>query len=271
MSEQEAGPVDSTRTDASGAFRFGRPAGDSGRLLVTLRHDGVAYVSEDAVRRGATASIPPLIVHDTSSTTPVVLAHRHVLVRGVEPDGSRAVLELMVLRNPGRKTRVAPAGVGGTWRTRLLRGALEALVPGGQGDFGVEATDVSGDTLAITAPVPPGDRQLVVSYVLPATNRLELVADGPVTQVTLMLADTTAAVGRGSLTPSGVQSFEGERYLRLEARDLAPGDTLVVQLSPAPLRAESLWWLVVVAAAGVLAAAALRWWRPPLAEAAGQL
>lgn len=272
MTDRDAGPVDSTRTDASGRYRFALPAGDSGRLVVTVRHDGVAYVSADAERRGVTANVPPLIVHDTSSGAPVVLAQRHVLVRGLEPDGSRAVLELLILRNPGEVTRVAPGGDAATWRTRLLHGATEALVPGGQDDIGVEATRISGDTLAIAAPVPPGDRQMVVSYVVPASSRLVLAVDGPVNQLTMMLADTAAVVRRGrGLASTGIMSFEGERYLRLEAKDVTVGDTLVVGMTPAPVRVEDLWWLVVVAAAGVLAAAAFRWWRVPLAEPAGNL
>lgn len=270
MTDRDAGPVDSTRTDASGGYRFARPAGDSGRLVVTVRHDGVAYVSADAVRRGRTANVPRLMVHDTSSVAPVVLSQRHVLVRGRDPDGSRSVLELLILRNPGEVTRVAPGGDAATWRTRLLHGATEALVPGGQGDIGVEATRISGDTLAIAAPVPPGDRQLVVSYVVPASSRLVLVVDGPVHQVTMMLADTAAVVRRG-LASTGIMSFEGERYLRAEAKDVTVGDTLVVELAPSPVRVEKLWWLVVAASAGVLAAAAFRWWRVPLAEPAGNL
>jgi hypothetical protein len=270
MTAQDAGPVDSTRTDVTGRYRFELSAADSGRLVVTVRHDGVAYVSADAERRGATVSIPPLMVHDTSSTAPVVLAQRHVLVRGLDRDGSRAVLELLILRNAGELTRVGPRGDAATWRTRLLHGATEALVPGGQGDIGLEATRISGDTLAIAAPVPPGDRQLVVSYVVPASPRLALAVDGPVNQVTMMLADT-AAVARRGLVPTGVMSFEGERYLRLEAEDVTAGDTLVVDLSPPPLRLEDLWWLIVIASAGVLAAAAFRWWRVPLAEPVGNL
>jgi len=189
-------------------------------------------------------------------------------VRGLDADGSRAVLELLILRNTGEVTRVAPGGDAATWRTRLLHGATEALVPGGQGDIGVEATRISGDTLAIAAPVPPGDRQLVVSYVVPASPRLVLAVDGPVNQVTLMLADT-AAVARRGLASTGIMSFEGERYLRLEAKDVTVGDTLVVELTPAPVRVEELWWLIVVASAGVFAAAAFRWWRVPLAEPVG--
>ena len=261
MTDRSAGPVDSMPSSPTGRYRFVRPDGDTaGRFVAAVRHDGVAYVSGDAVFRGPVGRIASLTVSDTSSSTPLTLVQRHVLVRGIETDGSRAVLELLVIRNPGDRTRVA-SGDGATWRTRLADGAIEALVPNSQGEVGVEATQVMGDTLLVSAPVPPGDRQLVVSYVLPAARRLVLHAEQGVNEFVVMLADTVAALGGGPLAPTGVRLFEGERYLRLEGKDVAPGDSLVVGFSPPPVRPADLWWLIVVASAGTLAAAALRWWR----------
>src|ERR1041384_7850353 len=47
ISEEGAAATDSTRTDRAGRFRFARAAADTtGRLVITVRHDGVAYVSD---------------------------------------------------------------------------------------------------------------------------------------------------------------------------------------------------------------------------------
>lgn len=96
---------------------------------------------------------------------------------------------------------------------------------------------------------------------VPASRGLVLPVDQPVGEMVVMLADTTAAILHGSFESGGILPFEGERYLRFAAKDLVPGDSLVVALPPVPVRAADLWWLVVVGSAGALAAAAAKWWR----------
>ena len=261
FSTPDAGPVDSAPTDPAGAYRFVRPSGDSvGGLAVTVRHHGVVYVSEAAVFRGAAGQIALLTVRDTSSGVPVALAQRHVLVRDADRDGSRAVLELLVLRNSGDLTRVASAGAP-VWSTRLAAGAADVVVSPAEGDNGSSATRVHGDTVAFESPLPPGDRQIVVSYVLPAARRLVLPLDEATGELSVMLADTGAVVAHGSVEPQGVMTFENVRYLRLEGANVAGGDSLVVHFPRGPVQPADLWWVVVGLSALALAAAAWRWRR----------
>ena len=261
------GPVDSARTTAQGNYRFFRPEADSSaQLFASVRHDGVAYVSGEPERHAGAVRIPPITVFDTSSTSGVEVSQRHLLVRGPERDGSRAVLDLIILRNLTDRTRVA-AGDGPTWLGRLIVGSVDAIFP--TGDASAEAVRIRGDTLSVSAPIPPGDRQIAISYVLPATRRLTLPLDAPVRTLVLMLADTTAAVAHGGVESLGIREFEQERYIRFEGLDTPGGDSVVIALPDRPVAAADLWWLVVVASAGVLAAAAAKWWRAPLADRAG--
>lgn len=257
----EAGPVDSIATDGAGAYRFVRPAGDTvGGLAVTVRHHGLVNVSDAAVFRGLAGRIAPLTVRDTSSSVPISLAQRHVLVRDADHDGSRAVLELLVLRNAGDRTRVSPAGVV-VWGARLAAGATDIVVPPAEGDNGSMVTGVHGDSITFESPLPPGDRQVVVSYVLPATRRLMVPLDEPVGEFTLMLADTGAAVVHGAVSPQGVMTFENVRYLRLEGANIGGVDSVVARFPRGPVQPADLWWLIVVLSAAGLGAGAWRWRR----------
>ena len=65
-------PVDSTRTDARGAYTVPLRQPDSAAIyVVSSWRAGIAYFTEPIVPgRGATASLRPLHLYDTSSTGP---------------------------------------------------------------------------------------------------------------------------------------------------------------------------------------------------------
>src|SRR5690606_11288355 len=121
------------------SFTFAPDSGDV--LLVSARWGGVDYFGPPAVP-GTTMV---LMVADTSTTAAVTVAARHVIVGGRSPDGSRDVVDLVVLRNEGSQTRVPGADAEGSWR--MLLPPLVANATVGDGDFAPEAFDLHGDTL----------------------------------------------------------------------------------------------------------------------------
>jgi hypothetical protein len=168
------GPIDSTRTDAAGRWRLRTAHVDTLAIYVaSALHDGLAYFSAPLpVVAGSTTTALPLVVYDTSSTGPrVSVRRRFVTIARPKPDGSREVLEILELDNPGRATRIAPDTLQPTWAGAIPPAALDFEVQ--QSDFSADAVLRRGGDVQLFGPVQP-DRthQLSYRYVLSgATHR----------------------------------------------------------------------------------------------------
>lgn len=265
----EGHPIDSTRTDASGRYRLRVARSDSSALyVVSSWYAGIAYFSEPVVPGQQTAAqLGALYVYDTSSAGPAVeLARRVVTVALSKRDGSRDILELLELENPGRTTRVAADTVRPAWAGMIPRAALQFQV--GQGDVSPQAVTLRGDSVAVFGPLPPRERkQLSYTYVLPATaHELRLPIDQPTAELDLLLEDTVAVVRATHLESLGIETIGGRRFARYRAASLATGASFAVAFRETRFAPESLVPLVVTVAALALAAGlvvALR--RRPLA------
>jgi hypothetical protein len=257
-------PVDSSLTDRSGRYRIRAASRDSAAVyLVSATYAGVAYFTRP-LHVPATARqlrLETLAVYDTSSgAPPVELAQRHVIVRRPAADGSRHVMELLVLRNRGARTRIAPDTSRPVWQARLPAGAIE--LQAGESDVSTEAVYRRGDTVAVAAPVPPGEKQVVISYILPpGRRRLDLVLDQPVERFNLLIEDSLAAVGGGGLERLGTETIEGQAFQRFARTNLAAGTQISIALPSPGWQAARLWWLVVGLAGSILAAGLVIAWR----------
>ena len=245
-------PIDSARTDAGGAYRLTVPRADSGTIyVVSSWRAGIAYFSEPVtVRAAPTARLAPLYVYDTSAAGPAVrLARRLITVAKLKSDGTRDVLELVELENPGSVTRVAPDSLRPTWAGAIPSVAIQFRV--GQGDVSPQAVTLRGDSVAVFGPLPPRDRkQLSYTYVLPATvRRVSVPVDQPTEEVDLLLEDTAAVVTTKKLDSLGVEDIEGRRFARYRAPSLAAGTPLAIAFADRRFAPENLVpWLVGVAA-----------------------
>ena len=172
------GPIDSTLSNRQGRFRLSfRP--DSGAFyILSARYAGIEYFSQpiptDRQRPDSTISI---LVYDTSSTAPVSLEARHLVITRPGEDGSRSVLDIMVLRNSGRITRVAPDTLRPTWSAPLPSGSMGLEL--NESDFSADAVARRGDSVVVVAPFAPGEKQLTVQYLLPSGRSSFMV---PVTE-----------------------------------------------------------------------------------------
>lgn len=249
MTRGGGGPVDSTRTDAAGGYAFRVTRIDSTAVyVVSAFYAGIAHFSEPIVLAGRlSADFGRLVVYDTSSAgPPITVALRYLNVGGARADGTHEVLETIELLNPGNRTRVAP-GDAAVWQGALPAGIVQWQV--GEGDVSADAIAQRGDTVAVFAPLSPGGtRQLSFAYVTPSTMReLRLPLDQPITELLLLVEDTTALVMGPGLERLAVQDVEGRRFARYRARGVAPGagGAVVVALPPRGLRAERLVpWIV---------------------------
>lgn len=248
-------PIDSTRTDARGAYTLAIRRPDSAAIyVVSSWHAGIAYFSEPiGPGRGASTSLRPLYVYDTSSAGPPVgVIRRLVTVAQRKRDGSRDVLELVELENPGPATRVARDTLLPTWTGAIPPVAIQFRV--GQGDVSPQAVTRRGDSVAVYGPLPPGERkQLSYTYVLSATvRRVSLPIDQPTTEVDLLLEDTAAVVTAAKLDSLGLEEIGGRRFARYRTPPLAQGAPLAITFTEPGLTPEALVPFIVGIAAAAL-------------------
>jgi hypothetical protein len=249
-------PIDSTSTDAQGHYTLTIRHADSTALyVVSSWRAGIAYFSEPITPGRSPPPLRALYVYDTSSAGPAVrVTRRLVTVAKIKRDGSRDVLELLELENPGAATRVAADTLRPTWAGAIPAAAIQFQV--GQGDVSARAVTLRGDSVAVFGPIPPGERkQLSYTYVLPATaRRVNLPIDQPIEEVDLLLEDTAAVVHAARLDSLGIEHIEGRRFARYRTPALGAGAPLAIAFSDRPLAPEALVPFVIGLAALALAA-----------------
>lgn len=225
------GPRDSVRTGRDGAYRIGVRAPDTTALyMVSTSYRGLTYFSQVHTARDTSGPLPPLVVYDTSSTGPTVtVAQRHIIVRDAEGSNRRSILELVALANDGDRTRTAGEPPRPTWVGRLPAAATNFVV--GQGDVSAEAVQRVGDSLVVTAPIPPGVKQLVFTYEVPGGRELRLPVDQAAERLLVLVADTGAVVTEGPLMRRGVEVFDDTQFALFSGAAPAGGDAMVFAFS----------------------------------------
>lgn len=248
------GPIDSMLTDAQGRFTF-QVTPDSGAVYLTsARWDGIEYFGP-AMALDPDTPTPDVIVtvSDTSSRAPIQLRARHLIVSPVGADGSRSVVDLMVLDNPGTLTRILSDSAHPVWRVRLPPYAFE--VHAGNSDFALQALQMQGDTVGVYAAIPPGERDLEVDYQIPAhTTRFVLPIDEGVAVSNIISQDKGMHVGSGFVRNDTV--IDGKPYARWQGA-LHAGDPLVLEFGTTSAPA----WLVPLLVALMLSVLGFGTWR----------
>jgi hypothetical protein len=210
------GPFDSTRADMQGRFRI-RFRADTGALyLLSARYGGIEYFSSPVHTNPARPDTAiRVLVFDTSSTAPITIAARHLVVPRPGEDGSRAVLDLLVLRNEGTQARVAPDTTQPSWSAPLPAGTAGLQL--GESDVSPDAVSRQGDSVDLYSPISPGDKNLTLEYVIPNDRRsldIPVFGDGP---INLLLEERAAKVG-GGLAIADSQQIQGRWFYRWSGR-----------------------------------------------------
>jgi len=258
MASASAGPIDSVRSDARGRYRLAlrNPDSTSG-YVVSVWYDSIAYFSLplNVVSRPA-VHVEDILTFPASRTGPPLrLARRLATISTATADGSREVLEILELENPGQATRITDDTLVPTWSGRLpgRTGQYRA----GQGDVSPEAMRFRNDSVLIYAPIPPGPaKQLSFDYTLAAGARTFVMPiDQPTVEVNLLVEDTVALVIAPKLESFGVKEIEGRRFAAYRAGPLAAGERVEIRLPPGKFRAQVLLpYVIAVVAAGMLLA-----------------
>ncbi len=257
-------PVDSQRTDARGQYRFSVAQADTSAIyLVSAAYHGITYFSVAIVPGEAGDSVETLVVYDTSSVEPSIrVTQRHLVVRVPDQDGGgRRTMELVSLGNRGARTRVSADGTRPTWQASLPLGVVQFQV--GESDVSAGAVAKVGDTVAVTAPLPPGTKQVLYTYVVPSGAReLVLPIDQPTDRLLVLLEDTAAVVLSGGLVYRGVEVFEDAQFALFEGVNVAPGTNVAFEFSRGSgIAIHQLWGVLVALVASVMLGSLLLWWR----------
>ena len=253
------GPLDSTMADASGRFRF-RFRADSGALyLLSARWGDVEYFSPPVHTNPARPDTAMrLVVFDTSSTAPIGVEARHIVVPRPGADGTRSVLDLIVLRNDGRVARVAPDSTRPSWRLLLPPGTGDMQV--GESDLSPDAIVRQGDTVEVLAPLAPGQKQLSLEYsVTPVRGKLEFPVGPDGGAVNLLVEERNARVSGGTLALADSQVIEGRSFRRYTG-NVPAGGAIVIAVGAAGAAAATRVALPVLVGAVAVVLAAAVWW-----------
>jgi hypothetical protein len=214
VGERNQGPIDSTRSDGQGRFRFVFRADTSAFFLTSARYAGIEYFSQPVATNPARPDTGVrIVVYDTSSSAPVLLEARHVVLTRPTETGSRGVLDLLVLRNAGRLTRVASDTLRGSWSGSLPERSTGLEVV--ESDISAESVRRSGDSLIVSAALAPGEKQLTLQYqIQPGVELVELPLGADAPSVNVLIEESGVGVEVPGLTLADSQTIQGRSFER---------------------------------------------------------
>jgi hypothetical protein len=258
VTRERGGPLDSVRSDARGRYRILLSHPDSASVyVVSAWYDSLAYFSLPLNVEGRPAvHVEDIITFPTSATGPPLrLARRLATVAAAREDGTREVLEILEIENPGVTTRITKDTLRPTWAGQVPAGAGQ--FKGGQGDISPDAMVFRNDSVSVLGPIPPGPvKQLSYGYSLTAgTRKLAIPIDQATTEVNLLVEDTAAMVRAPKLESLGVQEIEQRRFAAYRAGPLAAGDRVEIELPSTGFRAQTLLpYIIALLASGMVIA-----------------
>jgi hypothetical protein len=214
VGQELQGPIDSTSSGLGGRFGFRFRSDTAAFYILSARYAGVEYFSQPVrtdPQQPDTAI--RILVYDTSSTTPVTLAARHIVVTRPGPDGARSVLDLMIIRNDGRLTRVSPDTAHPVWSAPLPAGTVGLELS--ESDFSRDAVSRRGDSVMVIAPLAPGDKQLTVQYVIPSSRSgIELSVASSGATINVMAEEPAVRVTGEGIAQADSQVLQGRSFRR---------------------------------------------------------
>ena len=220
--------MDSSRSDRLGRFRFSFRPDTTAFYLLSGRYSGIEYFSPPVATNPAKPDTGlRILVYDTSSSAPVSLASRDLVITRPGEAGARSLLDLIGLRNAGTRTRVAPDTLRPALSLPLPRGTVGLSLS--EGDVSPAAVTRVGDSVFLGSAISPGERQLTLQYQVPVGVReielpvfpgvsLNVLAEEPGVAVTapgVASADSQVIQGRSFRRWTGTAASRGELRITL--------------------------------------------------------
>jgi hypothetical protein len=267
-----AGELDSIAATDDGSFAFRLPHVPDPELrgeifFASVRYRDVLYFGPPVSQAVQLDSVYVVQAYDTAAAPPdgarLPVRIRHVFLEPAE--GGWQVTDLFQVHNPGDRTLIAGPD-DATWTHPLLEGGRDFEL--GQGDLAPEQVDFADGSVRVTAPLPPGDRLVVVRYRLDEVETVMRIVGATERAEVLILepAPLLDVVGLDALDT--VELEPGTSYRRYQATDLM--DATIRMVRTEPPRGLPTGWLAVLMALVLAGAGVLAFRQPfPRAAAAG--
>jgi hypothetical protein len=256
-----AGEIDSARIAPDGSFSFLLPyvpdPGSRGReiFFASLEHEGILYFGRAITTAVQLDSLYVIQAYDTvtvptgGATLPVSVRYL-VLEPATAPEGAPLdqgggwrVTDLVQVENPGDRTLTA-ADSGAVWSYPLPEEAERVQIGGG--DVGPDATQIEEGRVVVYAPLPPGQRQLIVRYALESPE-LTVPLPGSTGSVELLVREPAPSLRVEGLDPDRpVQMETGSTYRRYVGTNLQEASVRIVEDEGAEEGGWSPRWLAVL-------------------------
>ena len=254
-----AGPLDSTRTDASGRYRipFTRFGSDEAVYFAAVVYRGIAYFSPP-LRPGVTKGDDAVItVFDTTShLVPFTIQGHHIVVGKPGESGLRKVVEVFELSNDTLVTIVGKDSLSPVWTTALPRDATHFA--GGQGDVAAEALEVRNGRVLLLAPFGPGVKQLSYSYDLPdGAFPLRVTMERQTGVLEVLLEEEGAQARSPTLRSLGTVAQQGRSFKRFLSQGTAPNEVVRIDVPTMAIATRTRVLSALAVLIGLVMAAAL--------------
>lgn len=223
-----------TTTGADGSFRIENlPTGPDRTYGLQATYRGVDYFHPALIdlSESPSASITVRVYETTADDSLVSVDRNHVIIDFA--NNQLQVAELYIFRNAGDRTYV---GDGETLRFALPAGAQNLRFDDPRMS---QSTTLTAEGVADTLPVPPGTRQVLLSYSVPYEGRsitFQKKIVYPTQNLNVLVADAGVEIDVGPLLTAGepVSTQNNVQFLNYTRRDVPAGEELVIKLSSLP-------------------------------------
>lgn len=262
------GPIDTTRTDGAGRFRFRFAADTTANFLLSANYAGIEYFSQPLATNPARPDTAvELLVYDTTSVDPVGTRSRTLVIGAPDAIGARTVVDWLVLANDGERTRVGADSTDPTWGLPLPAGVRNpALGDARLSQISPDAVLFRNDSVFVLAPLSPGDKELLLQYeIAPRTRRLAVDLRG-IDSTDAFIEESGARIEGDGWRVRDSQLFEGRPFRRLGRTD-STVTSLTIRFPSTGAGPATLPILVGLTAVALMIGTWLRMRRPPAAPA----
>ncbi len=258
LNDAESG-TKTAQSDADGRFVFDGLSTDSGYSYeVKLNYQEADYTGERlSFAAGESVKSTELKVYDsTSSDAAVKISAAHTL--SYPGEGSIEVVEYLIFTNDSDRSYVGSGEITPTGTRRTLKLPLPEKTTELQ--YGGELMSCcvlqNGSNLSDTMAVLPGEKLIAYSYKVNYSGEgytFSRKVDYPVASHNVLVQGEETQVNSNRLMSGGLLEMEGDKFNTFGANDLAPGETLDVQLSNLPRSTTQMTVIWVALTLAVLA------------------
>ena len=256
VGKDNAGPIDSVRTDARGRYRLRwTPTGAADAVyFASATWAGIAYFTSplrNAVTKGEEAEIS--VFDTTTRTFPMTVRGRHLIVSAADSASMRTVIEVFELSNDSVRALVAAEGnaPAPTWSIAVPPAARDPRAS--DGDISPDAFTFAPGRVSVFAPIAPGLKQLSFSYRVPIGSfPLDVVAEHGAVVFEVLLEEPQGQVSGAGFANVDAVRLEGRNFRRFLAQDVKNNAPVVVQLPASRAAARNLYVAGLLAGIGVL-------------------